>query len=48
VYTVSWVGGGAMSSGRCKGVGSVGMGGARTLKQSDSECMVLKLHVHPV
>jgi len=29
-----------MGSGRCKGVGSFGMGGAKILKQSDSECVV--------
>jgi len=40
VYTVSWVGGGAMSSGWCRGMRSFGMGGVKTLKQSNNECVV--------
>ena len=34
------MGGGAMSSGRRRGIGSFSMRGAKILKQSDSECVV--------
>ena len=37
VYTVSWMGGGAMSRILCMGVGFFGFGGMKILKQSDSE-----------